>query len=657
MYFKLATRNLKKSLKDYTIYFLTLVFGVCIFYTFNSIESQKVMMDLTDMQAAAFQLIDVVMGVASVFISFVLGFLIVYANNFLIRRRKKEFGIYMTLGMENKQLSRLIFIETMLIGVVSLVVGVALGVLLSQGLSIFTAKLFKVNLVNFTFVFSKIAFIKTLACFGLIYLVVLIFNSFTIRKVKLIDLLTSAKKNESLKVKNIWISVITFVISIVMIGSAYFIVLKNGVAIASPTAIGIPVLLGSIGTLLFFFSLSGFLLKIMQNNKKFYLKDLNMFVLRQINSKINTTFISMTFICLMLFIAICTFSSGFGISRGLNKDVQDLTQFDSGIWNLNGDNIEDLLGKNNLDDISNYAEYTNYNSEVPYSKFLSKNGIEKGSSYYPVFADSNINTITLSDFNGLLILLGKDTVELGQNEYLAFGDIDDMQAVIQEAIDNNTKININGKELSPSSNKVFNIVAYDSTLKNNICTFVVNDDVVNGLTAINTYLNVNYKDDKLKSEEAINKLIKDNNAKDGTQIYYISKENVEATTAGLGAVVSYLAIYMGVIFLITSAAVLALQQLCESADNIYRYELLKKVGVDEKIINKSLFTQIGIYFIIPLALALVHSIAGLKFAQGIVSIVGDGSMMKYILITLVVLIIIYGGYFIATYNGSKKMIK
>ena len=657
MYFKLATRNLKKSLKDYTIYFLTLVFGVCIFYTFNSIESQKVMMDLTDMQAAAFQLIDVVMGVASVFISFVLGFLIVYANNFLIRRRKKEFGIYMTLGMENKQLSRLIFIETMLIGVVSLVVGVALGVLLSQGLSIFTAKLFKVNLVNFTFVFSKIAFIKTLVCFGLIYLVVLIFNSFTIRKVKLIDLLTSAKKNESLKVKNIWISVITFVISIVMIGSAYFIVLKNGVAIASPTAIGIPVLLGSIGTLLFFFSLSGFLLKIMQNNKKFYLKDLNMFVLRQINSKINTTFISMTFICLMLFIAICTFSSGFGISRGLNKDVQDLTQFDSSIWNLNGDNIEDLLGKNNLDDISNYAEYTNYNSEVPYSKFLSKNGIEKGSSYYPVFADSNINTITLSDFNGLLILLGKDTVELGQNEYLAFGDIDDMQAVIQEAIDNNTKININGKELSPSSNKVFNIVAYDSTLKNNICTFVVNDDVVNGLTAINTYLNVNYKDDKLKSEEAINKLIKDNKAKDGTQIYYISKENVEATTAGLGAVVSYLAIYMGVIFLITSAAVLALQQLCESADNIYRYELLKKVGVDEKIINKSLFTQIGIYFIIPLALALVHSIAGLKFAQGIVSIVGDGSMMKYILITLVVLIIIYGGYFIATYNGSKKMIK
>ena len=136
-----------------------------------------------------------------------------------------------------------------------------------------------------------------------------------------------------------------------------------------------------------------------------------------------------------------------------------------------------------------------------------------------------------------------------------------------------------------------------------------------------------------------------------------SRTEIYEGNKGTTTIVLFLGIYIGIVFLISSMAVLALQQLCESADNIYRYELLKKVGVDEKIINKSLFTQIGIYFIIPLALALVHSIAGLKFAQGIVSIVGDGSMMKYILITLVVLIIIYGGYFIATYKGSKKMIK
>lgn len=657
MYFKLATRNLKKSLKDYTIYFLTLVFGVCIFYTFNSIESQRVMMDLNDMQAAAFQLTDIVMAVASVFISFVLGFLIVYANNYLIKRRKKEFGIYMTLGMENKQLSRLIFVETMLIGFISLVVGIGLGVLLSQGLSIFTAQLFKVNLVNFTFVFSKIAFIKTTVCFGLIYIVVLIFNSSIIRRVKLIDLLTSARKNEKLRVKNIWISVVVFIISVTMIGSAYYIVLKNGVAVIGPTTIGIPVLLGSIGTFLFFFSLSGFLLKTIQSNKKFYLKDLNMFVLRQINSKINTTFISMTFICLMLFVAICTLSSGLGISRGINKDIEDLTQFDGTIWNLNGDNIENLLGRDNLERISNYAEYTNYDSEVPYSKFLTKEGMEKGSSYYPIFTDANITLISLSDFNSLLNLLGKEEVSLGENEYLVFGDISDVQKSIQEAIDNKTEININGNRLIPADKQVFNIISYDSTMKNNICTFVVNDNLVNGLNSISTYLNVNYKGDKESSEEKVTEMVEANSIGDNSSLYYISKMGVESTTAGLGAMVSYLAIYMGVIFLITSAAVLALQQLCESADNVYRYELLKKVGVDEKVINKSLFTQIGIYFMIPLALAIIHSIVGLNFSQGVVSIVGNGSMMKYILITLLILIVVYGGYFIATYNNAKKMIK
>ena len=439
-----------------------------------------------------------------------------------------------------------------------------------------------------------------------------------------------------------------------MIGSAYYIVLKNGVAVISPAAIGIPVLLGSIGTFLFFFSLSGFLLKTIQSNKKFYLKDLNMFVLRQINSKINTTFISMTFICLMLFVAICTLSSGLGISRGINKDIEDLTQFDGTIWNLNGDNIENLLGRDNLERISNYAEYTNYDSGVPYSKFLTKEGMEKGSSYYPIFTDANITLISLSDFNSLL---GKEEVSLGENEYLVFGDISDVQKSIQEAIDNKTEININGNRLIPADKQVFNIISYDSTMKNNICTFVVNDNLVNGLNSISTYLNVNYKGDKESSEEKVTEMVEANSIGDNSSLYYISKMGVEATTAGLGAMVSYLAIYMGVIFLITSAAVLALQQLCESADNVYRYELLKKVGVDEKVINKSLFTQIGIYFMIPLALAIIHSIVGLKFSQGVVSIVGNGSMMKYILITLLILIVVYGGYFIATYNNAKKMIK
>ena len=657
MYFKLAAKNIKKSLKDYTIYFLTLVFGVCIFYTFNSIKSQGVMMELSGLQANAFELTNSVIGIASVFISFILGFLIVYANNYLIKRRKKEFGIYMTLGMENKSLSRIIFVETMLIGVISLGIGLVCGVLLSQGISVFTAKLFKTDITKFTFIFSKDAFIRTIICFGLIYLVVLIFNSYAVRKVQLIDLLNGARKNENLKVKNIWISVVVFLISITMIGIAYYMVLKAGVAVVFNI---VPIILGFVGTFLFFFSLSGFLLKILQANKKHYLKDLNMFVLRQINSKINTTFISMSFICLMLFVAICTFSGGLGITKAMNKDLDDLTQFDASFWSYDTDNIIGVINEQygGLDPIiEEKSQYTNYNTETTYSKFISQEAMEKNKNNYPIFVDDKIKAIKLSDFNSVMRMLGKEEIALEENEYYAFGDIPDLIKYIQEAMDRETNVIVNGNELKPANYEVMEVTTYNSTMKNNLCTFVVNDSLVNGLEVSMTNLNIKFNCSEEEAENFINNNLRSVDRVGKVPVYGMTKNELRDNSIGLGAMISYLAIYIGIVFLITSAEVLALQQLCESADNSYRYELLKKIGVDDKMIKRSLFYQIGIYFMVPLSLAIVHSIVGLKVSGDIVSIFGNANMLKYILYTMIAVVFIYGGYFIATYNGAKKIIK
>lgn len=657
MYFKLAAKNIKKSLKDYTIYFLTLVFGVCIFYTFNSIKSQGVMMELSGLQANAFEVTNIVIGIASVFISFILGFLIVYANNYLIKRRKKEFGIYMTLGMENKSLSRIIFVETMLIGVISLGIGLVCGVLLSQGISVFTAKLFKTDITKFVFIFSKDAFIRTIICFGIIYLVVLIFNSYAIRKVQLIDLLNGARKNENLKVRNIWISVVVFLISITMIGIAYYMVLKAGVAVVFNI---VPIILGFVGTFLFFFSLSGFLLKILQANKKHYLKDLNMFVLRQINSKINTTFISMSFICLMLFVAICTFSGGLGITKAMNIDLDDLTQFDASFWTFDTEDIigvinEQYGGLNPI--IEEKSQYTNYNTETTYGKFLDQEAMEKNKNYYPIFMDDGIKAIKLSDFNSVMRMLGKEEIVLEENEYYAFGDIKDLIKYIQEAMDRGTNVIINGNELKPANHEVMEVTTYNSTMKNNLCTFVVNDSLVNGLEVSMTNLNIKFNCDQEEAESFINNNMRTTDRTGKIPVYGMTKNELRDNSIGLGAMVSYLALYIGIVFLITSAAVLALQQLCESADNSYRYELLKKIGVDDEMIKRSLFYQIGIYFMVPLSLAIVHSIVGLKISGDIVSIFGNANMIKYILYTMIAVVFIYGGYFIATYNGAKKIIK
>lgn len=655
MYFKLAFKNIKKSYKNYVIYFLTLIFGICIFYTFNSIESQSVMMELNEQKQSAFMMAEQLIGYFSVFIAFVLGFLIVYANNYLIKRRKKEFGIYMTLGMENGSLSKMIFLETLFIGAISLGIGVVLGIMLSQALSVLTAYMFQVDLTKFQFVFSPLGFKRTVLCFSIIYLVVLIFNFISVRKIKLIDLLTASKRNEKPTIKNLWVSVILFLVSVGILVTAYYKVIHDGIAFASFNALGLPILLGCIGTFIFFYSLTGFFLKVIQGNKKFYLRDLNMFVMKQISSKINTTFVSLSFICLMLFLAICTFSGGLGINRAINADLKDLTKFDVTFWSNSGENIENLLKEKNID-ISNIAKEDSnmvmYDSGVKYSNFLSKEGMTAMKNYFPVANDNDILVIGENGYNNTLKLLGKEPVNLKENQYLAVGNIDEMKKWVNESLENGKKINISGKTLEPANKKYENINLYNFTMKGDILIFVVKDSLLEGLKPVSSRFNMMLKDNsntKEELEEVRDQLVE-------SQVYSVTKKEIYDNAAGLGATMAYLGIYLGLIFIITSAVVLAIQQLTESTDNVERYRLLKEIGVDQKMINKAIFTQVGVYFMLPLSLAIVHSIVGLKVSSFIVGVFGNASIMPNIIITAIIFVIIYGGYFLATYLGAKKNI-
>ncbi|XZL94570.1 ABC transporter permease [Clostridium perfringens] len=671
MYFKLAFKNIKKSYKNYVIYFLTLIFGICIFYTFNSIESQSVMMELNEQKQSAFMMAEQLIGYFSVFIAFVLGFLIVYANNYLIKRRKKEFGIYMTLGMENGSLSKMIFLETLFIGAISLGIGVVLGIMLSQVLSVLTAYMFQVDLTKFQFVFSPLGFKRTVLCFSIIYLVVLIFNFISVRKIKLIDLLTASKRNEKPTIKNLWVSVILFLVSVGILVTAYYKVIHDGIAFASFNALGLPILLGCIGTFIFFYSLTGFFLKVIQGNKKFYLRDLNMFVMKQISSKINTTFVSLSFICLMLFLAICTFSGGLGINRAINADLKDLTKFDVTFWSNSGENIENLLKEKNID-ISNIAKEDSnmvmYDSGVKYSNFLSKEGMTAMKNYFPVANDNDILVIGENGYNNTLKLLGKEPVNLKENQYLAVGNIDEMKKWVNESLENGNidqmkklvnkssengkKINISGKTLEPANKKYENINLYNFTMKGDILIFVVKDSLLEGLKPVSSRFNMMLKDNSNTKEEL--ESIRDQLVE--SQVYSITKKEIYDNAAGLGATMAYLGIYLGLIFIITSAVVLAIQQLTESTDNVERYRLLKEIGVDQKMINKAIFTQVGVYFMLPLSLAIVHSIVGLKISSTIVGVFGNASIMPNIIITAIIFVIIYGGYFLATYLGAKKNI-
>ena len=352
-------------------------------------------------------------------------------------------------------------------------------------------------------------------------------------------------------------------------------------------------------------------------------------------------------------------SGGLGISSAMNEDIKDLTEYDLTFWNFEGMDIEKVLKENEVD-LSKYSDeyvsYINYNGDLKYNDILSEEGREELKDYYPVSVNQPVQIIGLSKFNEIMNMANRERISLRDNEYAIFTDIDDSVKVLDKVLRDNKEININGTILKPSVDKVIEIVAYDNMMKSNICTIVVDDSLISGLVPKNSFLNLNYKDGNSDIQNLISSEVDPIIESKYKTLYYMSKEEILADTSSAGAIIAYLGIYIGGIFLLISAAVLALQQLSESTDNIERYKLLRKIGVDDEIINRSLLSQIGIYFMMPLSLALIHSIVGLEFSKKIITVFGSVSIMNNILISLFVLLVIYGGYFIATYIGAKKNI-
>ncbi|MTI65002.1 MAG: ABC transporter permease [Firmicutes bacterium] len=656
---KLAMGNVKKSFKDYTIYFLTLVFAVCIFYMFNSIESQQELMKVTSMEHDAMNFLSEVLSYMSVFVSVVLGFLIVYANNFLIKRRKKELGIYMTLGMEKRKISTILMMETFFIGLFALLIGLIAGVFSSQLMSIFTAKMFEVDMTDFKFIFSIKATIKSLLYFGIIFSVVMVFNVISVTRCKLINLLYAENKNEMLKTKNIKVSLILFLLSVVSLLVSYYLILTNGM-ININIYFTLSLIFGLIGTFLFFMSLSGFLIKFAQRNKEFYFKNLNMFVLKQINSKINTTYISMSVICIALLLSIGALSSGMSLQNILSKGLKEKTPYDNSFFNYKGVEKDIYKGINKIyplgDKVKNYEQHNIYLSNEKYDTLLSP---EYKDSKYNNMGNSKIHLISLTDYNEILNIQGKKPINLEKNEYALTCNNKEIKKYLGHIIDEKKQITISNKKLNLGINNLLDTVFENSIVYSNMGTVVVNEEVLKGLDIRKSTLNIKYKD--LVDKEKFDKDIKEIFYKRHKEInmpfnYNVSKYQMYLESVSTKTLVTFIGIYLGFVFLVACVAILALQQLSQAADNKKRYDLLKKIGVEKSMVNKALFTQIIIYFLMPLGLAIIHSIVGLSAVNDIIKVFGKVDLWYSILITVGFFVVIYGGYFIATYIGCKNII-
>ena len=695
MLFKLSIRNMKKSFKDYAIYFLTLVLGVAIFYMFNSLDSQQAMLQVSESTREMIKLMIETLGMISVFIAIVLGLLIVYANNFLVNRRKREFGIYMTLGMGRKQISSIILLETILIGIISLAVGLFIGIFASQFMSVLVAKLFEADMTEFTFVFSKDACVKTCIYFAVMYIAVIIFNTLTISRYKLINLLTAVRKNEKVKMKNPIISILVFIISAVILGYAYYLVTGGVRELRTADALLKPILMGIVGTIGIFWSLSGFILRVIQSSKNVYLKGTNMFVLRQLNNKINTNIVSMTVICLMLFMTISVLSGSLSIKSALDSELVKFTPVDVNLYKpaYLPESYVNSYTKNTI----YYTEEQKEDSRHSISYTLETNGYdmnnlkdiveipiyalpkwtmkyslgeyyESTKSQYPMLSyDMSEQIIKVSDYNKIAKLYGEGEYSLNDDEYIVLCNYEQMEDIRNQTLNTNSNIEVNGKIYHSKYNECKDGFVYMATTEANAGIILVPDTFELKDEDTEQYLlvaNYNAETDEEK-QEIENTLIGTGNPEffknieeKGIELEGLSKISIMESSKGLATIIIFIAIYLGIIFLIASSAILALKQLTESSDNKQRYTILRKIGCDEKMINQALFRQIFIFFMMPLILAMIHSIFGIKFILSMLEVLASpDELLPSIIVTAIIIGIIYGLYFLATYLGSKNIIK
>ncbi|MBF8982341.1 FtsX-like permease family protein [Lutibacter sp. B2] len=667
MYSKIALGNVKKSVKDYTIYFLTLTLAVCIFYSFNSIESQKSVIEASSGKDD-FNILTTVISFISVFVSLIVGGLILYASNFLIRKRKKEFGIYMTLGMSKRKISKILVLETFSVGALSLISGLILGVVLSQGLSIVTAKLFLVDMSKYKFIISTSAIGKTILYFGIIFMIIMIFNTAVMSKYKIIDLLTAGRKNENVKIKNPFIYVLTFILCVISLGFSYYLVLKVGLKIKD-SLFHIAIVLGVLGTLLFFFSLAGFGLYITKKSKKVYFKGLNIFILKQINSKVNTNFLSMSVICLMLFLTMGMLSTGVGFKTTVESLIKAATPFDATAKAYSGkdgkvDSIEKTLKSIDFkfDKSEKYVEYSEYIINENINEVLKLD--DKQKKELSKLRDWNPRVIKISEYNDLRKLQNKPSIKLKDDEVLITANSDDTVEVINKFLSNNKSVYIKGTNYKVKNHKLItDATRTTGELKDNILTLVVNDDFIKDLKLNAKYLNVNFtEENKEESEKKFLKLLEDfrdvyiNDSKIDYMIVNTKKqEYVESRASTI--LVLFVVIYLGIVFLIASMAALAIQQLSEASNSIDRYKSLKRIGANDKMINKTIFVQTLIYFTLPVGLAFIHSIVCIKVINDYISMFAKPNIGVGSLIVVLAFILVYMGYFCATYTGYKNIVK
>jgi putative ABC transport system permease protein len=671
---KLAFGNMRKLLHDYAVYFLTLVLGVAVFYAFNtmSVQGDFLRGDVGETLSQVGQILD---GL-TVFLAVILGFLMVYANNFLMRRRKKELGLYQVLGMRTGQVNVVLALETLLVAAVSFGVGIALGVLVSQVLLFVTARMFATTVQHFSFFFSTDAFMLTLVCFGVIFVVMMLFNWITLRRVRLIDLMSSARQNEKQFVRRLPLSIVLTGAGLVLMGVAYWRLIRDGFPMDNSMQGGfiITTVMVAAGTFVFFYGLAGTLTALLTHMRGFYWRDLHMFTTRQIASRVNTTALSMGVIALILFFAMTAMTTGMSICGAINSMTKQGIPYSASISALpkdGGENPIDLESEvaNAGVDLSRIGRHATARIAVieselsgeasSYQRMSELTGEDLPKGFERVMVGE---VLSVSDYNALRELLGMEPVSLKDGQYLFLCNMDNAKGFVNKALEKGFTATIGGTTLVPARSTVIDdaVVLQDTGAGLTPGIYVVPDSVAATLPTYYNVIDVMYAGSTEEGDAALEGL--DGKLADnlGGRVALVGVETstavLEDGTSSTG-LISYMAIYIGFVLVIACAAILAIQQLSNASDASGSYRTLSELGCSERLVFGSLRSQVALAFVLPLLVGMAHSLCALGVINELVSALGYSDMIGNMTLGLVLFALVYGGYLALTYRMAHGIVR
>ena len=681
MYAKLAKSNARKSIKDYLIYFITITICVSLFYAITSLSSSSYEFITED--SYNFKTLQLILKYSTYVITAILILLIAYVNKYMIRRRQREFATYILLGAEQKSIAFMFFIETLIIGTLAIIAGIFVGTLFSQAItalvlvSVNQEVVFTLRLYMDTVVITFIFFIAMFCIIGL-------YNVSVLNKIKLIDMLNVSKQVEFQFRRSGKVYGVIFGLSILLYIVCVYCTFKLinteiDYSIKSLTYIGISLVSFIIGTFALFYSISYILIYLKGKCINFKYEGTNLFLIGSIVSKIKTAPILMATIAMTFLGAMISFIMTLAMAQWSLGYLNMRVPYDIDIRNDYSYNFD-------IEDIPklDYGEVVQYLNDEGYSVRdycqVEKYFIDKDEFYTGDRNNSPMLAISLSDFNKLRTMLGYEKINLKENEFTTQWHSVVNNTDINKFLSKNKHLNINGEILNISKDShykesigegIYDFYSYNIIiLPDNVCKDITLAET-NFLANLNNQMS--YKDAVNFESKYIEKWFKENNR------YLIEKYSKEFDITSsiidgrvkssetnnilnMTLAMRILGVYLCIVLLTISFTVLALGQLTDSIEHKDRYKVLRKLGVEENDINKIVLKQISIYFVVPIAIALIG--VGifiynyyLMYKEIIVTFIGFNLFIFSIATGIILTICVYMCYFAGTYYTFKRNIK